>query len=377
MPLDRLEVRVSIQKVLLGLIIVIVPLSIIGLYLTTRTDTALNQSIGTQFKTLAGIYGNEVFEFFHDRVSDVATIAMDPVLVDGVLSADRGYEGQSESAIAAKIDKMRKSWSAPAFAGAAVKSILGSKSSEVLTRHHEINPLLLRLTATDERGITVGSTTQVMRYSYSDNEGWQSAYASGKGAVTVSPILYDDLAKAYYVNIGVPVTEPGSGRLAGVLSAAVNVSTLLSRFQQPQTGSGAKLLLVNEDGTIISGPGADVFARVRSKEFSAIGDSIGPVRGKENGYVVANLGAGPTIIGFADLGLKPHFSNLAWTVIVSQEKSAATASIQPVIRFALLMVLLGMLLVILLAVYYSIHKKQQFADIEEALPPDIISPHAV
>ena len=374
MPLDRLEVRVSIQKVLLGLIIVIVPLSIIGLFLTTRADSALNQSIGTQFKTLAGLYGNEVSEFFYDRVSDVAAIAMDPTLVDGVLSSTRGYQGQSESAITAKIDKMGKSWSTPASAGA-VKSILGSKASEVLIHHHEINPQLLRLTATDERGVTVGSTNQTMRYSYADNEGWQSVYASGKGAVTVSPILYDDLAKAYYVNVGVPVTEPGSGHLAGVLNAAVNISTLLSRFQQPLAGSGASLFLVNDDGAIISGPRSDVFARARSEQFSAIRDAIGTVPSRQSGYLLANLRSGANIIGFADLGLKPHYSNLGWTVIVSQDKRAATASIRPVIQFALLMVVLGMLLVILLAVYYSIHRKQQFPDIEQALPPET-KPHA-
>ncbi len=372
MPLDRLEVRVSVKKVLLGLIIVVVPLSIIGLYLATRTDTALNQSIGTQFKTVAGLYGQEVSGFFYDRVSDVATIAMDPVVVDGVLSSDRSYAGESESAIAAKIDKMGKTWSTPASSGA-VKSILDSKASEILTHHQEINPLLLRLTATDERGVTVGSTTRAMRYSYSDNEGWQSVYASGKGAITISPILYDDLAKAHYVDVGVPVTEPGSGRLAGVLSAAVNISTLLGRFQHPQV-DGARLLLVNEDGAIISGAGIDVFTRARSHEFSAIHDSIGNVQGMQSGYLVANLGSGAHIIGFAGVGLKPHFSNLGWTVIVSQDKGVATAALQPVIRFALLMVALGMLLVVLLGVYYSIHRKQQFAEIEEALPPEA-NPH--
>jgi hypothetical protein len=40
----------------------------------------------------------------------------------------------------------------------------------------------------------------------------------------------------------------------------------------------------------------------------------------------------------------------------------------------LLMVALGMLLVVLLGVYYSIHRKQQFAEIEEALPPEA-NPH--
>ncbi len=38
MAVDRLEVRVSITKLLLSLIIVIVPLSVIGLILTERSD---------------------------------------------------------------------------------------------------------------------------------------------------------------------------------------------------------------------------------------------------------------------------------------------------------------------------------------------------
>jgi uncharacterized membrane protein len=42
MPVDRLEVRVSITKLLLVLIIVIVPLSIAGLILTERSSNSLD-----------------------------------------------------------------------------------------------------------------------------------------------------------------------------------------------------------------------------------------------------------------------------------------------------------------------------------------------
>ena len=58
--MDRLEVRVSLTKVLLILIVVIVPLSIFGLVLTTRSDRSLDNAIGNDYKALAQTYSNEV-----------------------------------------------------------------------------------------------------------------------------------------------------------------------------------------------------------------------------------------------------------------------------------------------------------------------------
>jgi hypothetical protein len=41
MPFDTLEIRISLQKLLIGLVLVIVPLSFVGLYLTSQADTSL------------------------------------------------------------------------------------------------------------------------------------------------------------------------------------------------------------------------------------------------------------------------------------------------------------------------------------------------
>ena len=41
MPFDTLEIRISLQKLLIGLILVNVPLSIVGLYMTSEAGTSL------------------------------------------------------------------------------------------------------------------------------------------------------------------------------------------------------------------------------------------------------------------------------------------------------------------------------------------------
>src|SRR5262249_34378695 len=46
MAFDPLEIRISLQKLLTGLILIIVPLSVVGLYLTFESQTSLQGEIG-------------------------------------------------------------------------------------------------------------------------------------------------------------------------------------------------------------------------------------------------------------------------------------------------------------------------------------------
>lgn len=378
MALDRFEVRISIQKVLLGLVLVIVPLSIVGLYLTSQSDRALSSSIGTHLKTLAQMYSADISHLVNDRIAAVKLISADPGIVEAVTAANRAYQKQDEAAVSAKLDKQDKAWNSPESAPA-VRTLLTSKVSETLRHYHEMEPQILRITVTDERGVPVAATAKPSRYTLTSFDPWQSAYAGGKGAVSVSNILYDEPTKSYFVDVGVPVTEAGTQQFAGVALAAVNITPLLANFQQDTLGNGVKAFLVNEDGTVVSGPKTDVFSRVRSEEYSAIGDALGSVEGRQHSYVTADLRNGRTIIGFADTGLSKTYKNMNWTVLVSQEERLAIAPVRVLGQFATLMVILALFMITLLAVYYALHRKQQFADIETVSSANspLSPPHAV
>ena len=378
MALDRFEVRISIQKVLLGLVLVIVPLSIIGLYLTQRSDAALDDSIGNHLKTIASMYSNDLSHLLNERIAAAKLIAADPGIVETVSQANRSYQKQSEAAIADKLDKADKQWSTPE-AAPMVKALLSSKASETLRHYHEMDPTMLRLTVTDEHGVPVAATAKPGRYRMSSIDSWQAAYSTGKGAVGVGNILFDEPTKSYFVDVTVPVTEPGTSQFAGVTLAAINISPILANFQQDTIGNGIKALLVNEDGTVVSGPKTDVFSHARSEEFAAVRDSLGTLEGRQTGYVKAELRNGRYIIGFSDTGLQKTFRNLNWTVLMTQDERVATAPIRVLGQFATLMVVLALFMVTLLAVYYALHRKQHFADIEDVSPAHhpVTPPHAV
>jgi hypothetical protein len=381
MALDRFEVRISIQKVLLGLVLVIVPLSLVGLYLTLHSNSSLDASIGTHLKDLAQMYGNDVSHQLNDRVASVKLIAADPGVVEAVTTANRTYEKQSEAAINDKLDKADKAWNGPEEA-TKVKALLESKPSETLRHYHEMVPRILTITVTDLRGVPVAATAKPGRYRLNTWNPWQAVYAGGKGVVSISNMLYDEPTKSYFVNLGVPVTEPNTTNLAGVAVASVDISSILANFQQESNGSsGSKALLVDDNGTVVAGPKTDIFARVHSDEFDSARDALGTAEGRQIGYAMASLRRGSQIVAFADTGLEKTYKNFAWTVLVSEDDQVATGPIRVLSQFAFLMVILALFRVTLLAVYYALHRKQQFADIESGLagqhtissPP----PHAV
>lgn len=334
MSVDRLEVRVSITKLMLALMIVIVPLSIIGLVLTQRSDKSLDNAVGSNFKTMAQLYADQVRQFMRERVTDAGILASNPAVVSSVSAAS------------------------------GAKGALDQNASLILRQHKSLDPRFLSIVVTDANGNVVASSQRPSQMSYAQDANWQAAYNNGQGATRISDIVDDAMTKAYYVTIGVPITQQ-SGQTAGVLNAAVNITDVLAPFRQNQIASGARAALVNEDGVVVSGPNGDVFARVKSPEFDFVRDALGSNQGSQTGWLTANLSRGPYLVGFAGTGLKQHFPNLGWVVTVSQEEHQAAAPIRQLEHFALGMVILALFMLTLLCVYYYLHRAQKFSYMED------------
>lgn len=351
--MDRLEIRVSLTKVLLILIVVIVPLSIVGLVLTENSSRSLDNAIGNDFKSIAQLYSNQVSQYLRDRVADVIVLASNPVVVSAASGhSEAGVSGRAAVAVAGQ--------------GSASPGMLNSNSSQLLRFRRTQDPRILALTLTDQNGNVVAASQQPPRTSYAQDAGWQSVYNNGQGKPRVGEILDDEFTKQYYVNVGVPVTDQASGATLGVLTAAVNVTPLLNDFKST-VGNGARAELVNENGFIISAPNTDVFAQNKSQAFDAIRDSLGTGT-TQTGDQKVEVGNGPYLVGFAGTGLKQLSDNLGWIVLVSQDEHQAAAPIRQLVHFALVMVILALFMLTLLCVYYFLHRTQKFEDIEGVVP---------
>lgn len=355
------DVHISLQRLLTGLIIVIVPLSVVGLYLTAKSDTNLRQAVGTHLKTFAQTDAAIASQYVSDRVVDVRTLAEEPAVVDGIIASNRSYERIGNDAITGRLEKIEQQWDT-AEGAPLVKAVLSSRASGWLRKQREVNPRLLKVIAVDEEGAAVAASDKPVHYSQTDKEYWAAIYAGGRGAVNVTGIRFDEATGSNYIEIGVPVLEPGTGRFIGAVSALVDVSSLFSLLNQQQVGRSGRVLVVSGDGTVISAPNVTPTLRLKSEEFLAVHDALGTVEGRQTGYVTATMKKGSRLVGFAETGLARTYSNLGWLILVSQDQEEALAPVLTLGRFALLMVVFGLLMLTLLVVYFFLHQQEQFEE---------------
>lgn len=136
MPFDALEIRIYLQKLLIGLVLVIVPLSVVGLYLTSEADTSLEQTMGAHFRSIAQTEAMATCQFINDRVLDVAALARNPAVVDAITTAQRSRKGLDDPMITARVQRIEGTWDTPQV-DPLVKKILSSPTSQVLRHHRE------------------------------------------------------------------------------------------------------------------------------------------------------------------------------------------------------------------------------------------------
>jgi hypothetical protein len=360
MPFD---IQISLQKLLTGLIGVIVPLSIVGLYLTSNSDTSLQRMVGMHFRTIARTDATVTSQFINDRVVEVSALASGPSILDAVSTSNRAHERMSDEVIAARVQKVEEQWDT-SNADPLVKQMLSSRTSRWLQQQRTLDSRLLKIIVADGTGASVAATDKPLHYAEADKEHWQAVYAQGKGAVNVTDVRYDERTKSNYINISVPVLEEGSGRFIGAVSALVDISGLFLLLNQQQVGRTGRVLLVKDDGTTIGAPAVTPDLKLVSEEFTAVRDALGTLEGRQTGYIAAAMRNGTRIVGFADTGLKRSYPNVEWLVLVSEGEREALAPVRTLGHFAFLMVVLGLLMLTVLLAYFSLHRQRELAEVE-------------
>jgi hypothetical protein len=368
MPLDSLELRASLQKVLSALILILVPLTVFGFYVALQGDGQIRQMAGENIRSITRTSAEFTSEFIGESVKNVSVIANNPSLAQAVMAANHQYEGLSEEAIGSKLGALELKWNSPET-DALAKSILTSDLARQFRRMRELNPSLLKVTAADTVGATVAATDKPTHYFQTDRSYWGVLYSEGQGAIDVADLRYDEQNRQYYVSIAYPILQESTGRFVGAVTALVDVSPLFAELNREQIGRTGRLSLVRDDGTVIEAPGVAPSLKMRSEEYTAIRDSLGSLRGRETGYLFTRLSRGESyLIGFADTGLKDAYPNLPWIVVASQEDREITRPIRNVTAFALFVMILSLLILTLLAVYVFLHRMQKLEDIET--PPE-------
>lgn len=365
MRTDELTLRVPLTRLLAGLCLAVIPLSLLALYTVNRADHDLKGSIGDNLETIAVSSATRVSAYVHDRVIQVGALTRMPAVTDAVAAANRSYAGVTDAAFQDKVTRIEAVWNTPAANGM-VKEMLGSPASRTLRAQLAADPRLLRITLTDVRGAVIAATHKTLDYYQADEDFWQAIQAQGRGSLNLTDILFDEVTRTNYIGIGVPVTDPETNQFVGALDVLMDLSSVFPAAAARYPGQSLQMQLVRSDGTVLIAPGVTLAAKVKSPAWAAVVESMPGTRG--SGHLLAKVTDGQEeLIAFADTGLAGDYKNLSWVVVVTQNAAQSLAPIRGIVRLFFLYVAAGLAAIVLLAAYFTLHRKVHYEDIASAM----------
>ena len=142
---------------------------------------------------------------------------------DATLIAAVSNQNKSGLTLAA-IKARDKAWRAVDGLDDQMKAIMASPAALRLSELEKSQPYFFELFLMDNQGANIAMTNKTSDYWQGDEAKWQESFKSGKGAVHIGDIEFDESAQDYLVQISVPVMQ--SDVAIGAITIGVNLDSL-------------------------------------------------------------------------------------------------------------------------------------------------------
>jgi hypothetical protein len=152
---------------------------------------------------------------------------------------------------------LERGWQQLPAGAAPVQALLESPVARELQWWQETEGGAAELIATNAQGQVVAASGKTSDFLQADESWWQEAYDGGKGRVYVSDLHYDESARAWGIDIAVPIYADGSSRTPaiGVLKMVLDAAVAFQDVKRVEVGENGHALLVDQRGRILASPG--------------------------------------------------------------------------------------------------------------------------
>lgn len=169
------------------------------------------------------VLSHEVYQIVEKKVALVKKeLAADPVIIANIRKANEHNRNIS----LAEIFDMDKSWQELRGGNEVIKQYIFSPCGLQLIDFQDAYDGYSEIFATDEKGLIVGMTNKTSDYYQADEGWWQKAYAEGKGREFYGSIEYDESAKVEAIAAYIPVVDPETDGVIGILKVVIDVTSI-------------------------------------------------------------------------------------------------------------------------------------------------------
>jgi len=343
----RINIRVFTVFLVVGLLMLIVA----STFVLGIGAGRLRDSYGANLANVADHTVAAVDAYVFRRIIDASILTRVPDIRDEAAS------GSKRAFDAGAARDLEQQWMKTPSLPAALKDLFGTRASLFLAEVSKDDAVYRELFVTDRFGRVVAASRKTSNYIQADEDWWREAFGDGvHGQLSVSDVRWDNSAKAFALEIALPVTESSGGALAGVLKVVADIREIGAVVGGVRLGTTGEANLLREDGSFVFSrgvlePNARFFATDLVREhLQAIH------QGKEAGTVSFDArGADDTtrLVGIAVSQLKTSYPKLGWVVAVSQSEDELFAPVRAQWTSLIIVLALTALAVVLFALWFT------------------------
>jgi len=217
-PKVSLRVKIFVAFLIVG----IPPVSITLMTAFFKGLEVRSSSIGARFENMAAWMADGIESRFSDEISEAQSVALAPVLLEATAAVNESYEGKSQEAIQDEINAIDIEWQTSPKINDRIRGYL----SNAVSRHLQ-NILELRsekyaeIFVTDEQGAIIGATGKTTDFYQADEDWWRRAFNRGNGRNVIAGIEFDESTQRETITVAVPVRDPASRTVMGVLKVVM------------------------------------------------------------------------------------------------------------------------------------------------------------
>jgi hypothetical protein len=351
------------QRVLTVFLLVSLPALIVGTILVLRVgQNRLSDSYGRHLQDVAQQAAAGVDAYVYRRILDVSLLARTP---DLRREATAGSTRPFDRAAADAIDRdWQQSKQQPQPVAQALKNPASQYLADIVAHDRIYREMIL----TDRHGRLIAASNPTTDYFQGDEDWWLATFDDGRrGRVSIGDVRWDPSASAYAIEISAPVNAIGDESVAGVLKVVSDSREMLALVGNLQLGQTGSAWLLRRNGTIVfsrytTDPKARFFA---SEPLKARMDALWATGPIGTAHFAAHTPDGEKhIVGVAASQLGASYPALPWVVAVSQAESELVAPLSMLGWYLLMLVALTALIVVGLALWFSIRLRADAVDVD-------------
>jgi hypothetical protein len=285
----------------------------------------------------------------------VFRLVIDATVVGRVPDVRTAAAGSRAALDMARVNQLDQDWQRGA-ATDVKKSLLDNTASRFLADVARQNPIYRELLLTDLQGRLVAASNVTSDYFQADEDWWRTAFGDGvSGRAHVGDVQWDESAGIFALDIALPVAEPGSERLAGILKIAADVREIGAVVGGVRLGETGDAVLVRPDGSIVfqARQGA---AEARYFAAALLAEQTSLASGDPQSRVTVSArdpGGAQRLVAVAPSQLGASYPNLTWLVAVSQQEAELLEPIRGQAWNLVLAIAVIAVVVLALALWFS------------------------